>query len=97
MLLVSPGSASLPKVIITDIGMSRISSRVEETSPWMAIELIIGQQADYTKASDVWAFGMTAYVSPYRSLPRQHHSHSLPGRNYAPEGGRIISSIPMVR
>ena len=97
MLLGSSGSAAIPKVIITDIGMSRIGSSVQETSRWMAIELIIGQKADFTKASDVWAFGMTAYVSSYRSLPRQCPSHSLLGRSYAPEGCRIISSIPVVR
>lgn len=59
---------------ISCFGMSRMngpSQRIRQTQlssirgslPWMAIELFKLGEVTYTKETDIWAFGMTVYVS----------------------------------
>lgn len=64
-----------PSAIICDFGASRIfnaslqlgqpSSSRKGTTRWLAFEIITGMpcQSNYSKEADVWAFGMTVYVS----------------------------------
>ena len=68
---------SLGKPLITDFGCSRMLSysqtimkttttdRVRGSLRWMAYELVSDEEEElkHTKASDVWAYGMTLYVS----------------------------------
>ena len=63
---------------ISDFGMSRMigaSQRIRQTTtgsirgsiPWMAMELFESGESKvtYTRETDIWAFGMTVYVSFY--------------------------------
>lgn len=38
------------------------SGGMKGTARWMAIEFYLGTIIGFTKAADVWAFGMTVYV-----------------------------------
>lgn len=69
MLVASSGVA-----VIADLGVSRLLSSsiaaitttqgIKGTDRWMAKELYEASESNaYTKEADVWAFGMTVYVS----------------------------------
>lgn len=69
--------SSIGEPMITDFGLSQMISatqsimastnhdgNVKGTVRWMAVELFDIEEGDagHTKASDMWAFGMTIYV-----------------------------------
>ena len=86
-------SDDCPKALLTDFGLSHVlnptamtvqlftgGDNPEGTTPFMAKEMLLGdegRESFYTKASDVWAFGMTIYVWNKSSVFRYDHLASL--------------------
>ena len=57
--------------VIGDFGSARwveynYSTDVKSTARWMAVELF--EKSEYSRASDVWAVGMTFYVNIAKRL-----------------------------
>ena len=58
-----PGISELYYTDMLPRDKSSLAPRLSSTR-WTAIELITGGETTFTKETDIWAFGMTIYVSP---------------------------------
>ena len=55
----------MSRMIAATQTIRQTTETLQGSFPWMAIEFFKPQEArfDYTKETDIWAFGMTSYVS----------------------------------
>ena len=88
-----------PEAIICDFGTSRIieaslelgrpSLREKGTVRWLAYELILGIGSnEHSKETDIWAFGMTIYVSS--------RLHFLTRPKRSPLQGTFVSEVAVL-
>ena len=57
---------------------TKTSREIGGTSRWMAPELLLSEDAKNTKASDVWAYGMTVLVGRISCVPVSHFNRARP-------------------
>ena len=65
--------------------LETLSNGVPGPPQYAAYELVTGSTSKHTKATDVWAYGITVYVSKMSSDAHQYLAHAdLFYRNYSP-------------